>query len=530
MNRVITGVLVLSTLVLMGCGDAAAPQENPEPQVQGIEWFEGDVEEAFASAKELGKPVFLYWGAVWCPPCHNLKKNIFTKAEFIEASKRFVPVYLDGDTERAQIWAENFKIAGYPTVILFSPTGVELFRMPSDVTMEQYGTLLEAAISDFRPVEQVLEEVIATGPHAADRLDLELIAFHSWAQDPNASLTDAEALDVFWRFYIETPVESERLRARFMILTLERAVPRIGVVSEIFGEGELAALDDERRVALRWGLVKLLNTPSLWPENKIFLTLQSSQAIGALEPEPAPTRDELVELWLSSADAMQNHPDFSATEQLMAFVPEFELLPPAEVADGKIPSALREKVKSRAESVVAGSHDPGEFQSTLNMVVWLLTMSGLQDEAKTLLDEYMDQTVAPHYFLSLLGDLTADNPEAALEWHRQAFERSGQGSSRVKWGSSYVLKLIQSAPEDALAIDAASREVIAEFVTSEDAFAGRNHAYLQNLERGLLTWADETGNQAVIEGLRGEVLKQCDRFKDELDSAQYERCLAFLQQ
>ena len=29
-----------------------------------IQWFSGDVEQAFLQAKEEGKPIFLYWGAV----------------------------------------------------------------------------------------------------------------------------------------------------------------------------------------------------------------------------------------------------------------------------------------------------------------------------------------------------------------------------------------------------------------------------------------------------------------------------------
>jgi len=163
------------------------------------------------------------------------------------------------------------------------------------------------------------------------------------------------------------------------------------------------------------------------------------------------------------------------------------------------------------------------------MVVWLMQMAGFNEEAKALLDEHLDETVAPHYFLSLLGDLSADNPEVALEWYRLAFERSGKGSARVKWGSTYVLKLIQLVPEEAAAIDEATRELIAEFVTSEDAFAGRNHAYLQNVEKALLAWAESTGNQEVIDNLRREVLEQCDRFKGEIVPAQQERCMAFLQ-
>ncbi len=529
MNRKILAVIVVLSVSLIGCGNSPNSANKSGISSTHIQWFEGEVNAAFAEAKDEGKPIFLYWGAEWCPPCHNLKINIFTRPEFIEAIQHFVPVYLDGDTKRAQLWAEKYNIAGYPTVILFSPTGVEVFRMPSDVTMDQYGTLLQAAISDFRPVHQILDEVVASGPQDADTLDLELIAYHSWAQDPHPELSDARALEVFWGLYSETPAESDRLRARFMTLALEQAMPNIWAVQQVYGDGSIAALDDQQRESLRSGLYALLDNPDLWPENKIFLTLQSRRAIECLEPAPSPSRDDLVESWLSVAAKMQDHPEFSDTEQLMAFVPEFELLSLQKAQNGdSIPSILQDKVRARVEEVVADSSDPGEFQSTLNMLAWLLTMAELPEEAEALLNQHMDQTAAPHYFLSLLGDLTADVPETALEWHRLAFERSGQGSARVKWGSAYVLKLIQLAPEDANTIEQASRELIGELAASDDAFAGRNHAYLQQVDQAIAAWAEATGNEAVIDRLRLEVRQQCDRFKDALDASQYERCMAFL--
>lgn len=529
MNRLTTGMLVFAAIALMGCGDATTPEGAAQHQKSEIEWFAGDVEEAFTFAKETGKPVFLYWGAEWCPPCHNLKKNIFSKAEFVEASRRFVPVYLDGDTERAQIWGEEFAIAGYPTVILFSPTGIELYRMPTDVTAEQYGILLEAAVADFEPVDEILTRLAETGPVGADELDLELVAYHSWSQDRSVGLDRAELTTIFWRLFDETTAEADRLRARFMTLAVGHAVPQIGVVREIYGEAEIGQLDEAQREALREELMALLGDPGLWPENKIFLTLQSRSAVDLLEPEPTAGRDELVQAWVTAAVGMQEHPEFSATEQLMAFVPEFELLSFQGHTEGEVvPDALREKVRTRAESVVADPGDPGEFQSTLNMVVWLMQMAGFDEEAKVLLDEHLDKTVAPHYFLSLLGDLNADDPEVALDWYRQAFEQAGTGSSGIKWGTTYVLRLIQLAPDDANAIDAAAQRLVTLMVANEDAFAGRNFVYLGQLETALTSWAEETDNQAVLDGLRTTISDECSRFEADLDPDQVDRCLAFL--
>src|SRR2546426_11654475 len=37
----------------------------------GIAWRKDDVDAAFVAAKTDHKPLFLYWGAVWCPPCNQ---------------------------------------------------------------------------------------------------------------------------------------------------------------------------------------------------------------------------------------------------------------------------------------------------------------------------------------------------------------------------------------------------------------------------------------------------------------------------
>jgi hypothetical protein len=51
---------------------------------------------------------------------------VFNRQDFISLSQMFVPVYLDGDTPGAQKLGAQFKVRGYPTMILFKPDGTEL--------------------------------------------------------------------------------------------------------------------------------------------------------------------------------------------------------------------------------------------------------------------------------------------------------------------------------------------------------------------------------------------------------------------
>src|SRR5574343_1878876 len=114
--------LVFSLLTAAQLVQPALAADKASAQAAAIDWRkDNNVEAAFAAAKAANKPLFLYWGAVWCPPCNQVKATICNRQEFIDKSRHFIPVYLDGDSPGAQKYAAQFKVRGYPTMILFRP-------------------------------------------------------------------------------------------------------------------------------------------------------------------------------------------------------------------------------------------------------------------------------------------------------------------------------------------------------------------------------------------------------------------------
>lgn len=101
-----------------------------------LEGWSTDLEKAFEDAKKQNKPVLVeFTGSDWCPPCIAMRKNVFSKKEFVDAaSKKFILVELDfpkGDKElkeKNQPYAKEYKIEGFPTVILFDSEGKEFNR------------------------------------------------------------------------------------------------------------------------------------------------------------------------------------------------------------------------------------------------------------------------------------------------------------------------------------------------------------------------------------------------------------------
>ncbi|MDP4625093.1 MAG: thioredoxin family protein [Akkermansiaceae bacterium] len=100
------------------------------------EGWETNVETAIEIAKKDNKAVMLeFTGSDWCPPCKMMAKNVFSKDEFVSAaSEKFVLVHLDfpkGDPElkkKNMPYAKEYKIEGYPTVILLDSEGKEFDR------------------------------------------------------------------------------------------------------------------------------------------------------------------------------------------------------------------------------------------------------------------------------------------------------------------------------------------------------------------------------------------------------------------
>lgn len=100
------------------------------------EGWSTDLDKAFEKAKAEKKSVLVeFTGSDWCPPCIAMRKNVFSKKEFVDgASKKYILVELDfpkGEKEIAeknQPFAEKYKIEGFPTVILFNSAGKEFNR------------------------------------------------------------------------------------------------------------------------------------------------------------------------------------------------------------------------------------------------------------------------------------------------------------------------------------------------------------------------------------------------------------------
>ena len=131
-------------------GTVATAERSTSPA--GIDWFDGDVDAAFAAAQICQQAACSCTGAPnGARPARRSSRRSSTSASSRSGRSLFVPVYLDGDTPSAQKHGEHFGVVGYPTMILFRPDGTEITRLPGGVDVARYATMLDVALADARP-------------------------------------------------------------------------------------------------------------------------------------------------------------------------------------------------------------------------------------------------------------------------------------------------------------------------------------------------------------------------------------------
>lgn len=476
-----------------------------------VAWFTGTVDEAFAAAARERKPLFLYWGAVWCPPCHALRQRIFPLPQIRARLDAAVAVYLDGDTERAQIWGERLETSGYPTVIVFDPDGHEIARMPSLLPVDDYAELLAAALDAARPLAERIAEAERLGPTGLPAADLRLLAFHAWNQDGTSGLDADGRRRLFERFWRETPPTDPLVRSRFLSLWLsERAdLPADAAADPIAPELRRDALAE---------LSALLADPVQRRTNLDLVLYGASDLVKLVVPEAGPERDRLVATWLAAARALETDPELGPLEQVVALRPQLQLAVLDRPADAPVPEPLLAHLRDRIEATAGAISDPEAMQAAMNTLAGLLEEAGLPDEAATLIERHLGETSASYYYVGWLAGLAAEagRAEEAVTLYRRAWQEARtaggpRSMTAFRWGSGYLRRALSLAPGglDAIATDGAA--VLADLLSGPDAFAGGNRSRLQTVLTSLETWraGDPEARTPIVAALRQRVVDAC---------------------
>lgn len=498
----------LVSLLLAGCDNSPAKtpdirqgQHNQLDLPANIDWFNGTVENAFAEAKQRNKPVFLYWGAVWCPPCHELKATIFKQQAFIDQSKLFIPVYLDGDTQQAQLYAEKFSVYGYPTVIVFSPQGDEITRLPGGVDIQRYVGLLELAINAIRPVSALVAAV--QQGETISPADWKLLSYYSWGQDRGKvfaeTTSNTEQHQLFALLAESCPDDLPIAKSRLQMLAM--------------GQWALLEASDspayqQQRADYLGQITSILADSKLRDANQDSLIYAGVSLVPALA-DGSQTMS-LQQQFVNRVEGIFANPDLDMMVRLRA-LSAWVALQNSAFTDGQTFSA--DQLQWIAESAAWGeaSVDKYQYHGAVNSLWQTLYDAGLVDSARSLLTRALTISKHPYYYMPDLGYLEAQqgNNAEALNWYKKAWDNSVGPATRTQWGVNYVINLIALSPEDTVTIGSASQMIISELATQDKGLYQRNSVRMGQLSDSLLSWAENPERQQMLGKIRAQMAELC---------------------
>ncbi|MEP7301140.1 MAG: thioredoxin fold domain-containing protein [Caldimonas sp.] len=522
-------VVAVLTAALVGCskgGDpkavvAPAPAVAPAPLAPaspaapdhadaGIAWRQAandaDVDAAFALARAERKPVFVYWGAKWCPPCNQVKATLFNRQDFIERSRAFVPVYVDGDSPGAQKLGARFRVSGYPTMLLFKPGGEEVTRLPGEVDPGRYSELLNLGMNAARPVKALLADALAGGTGLQPD-DWRLLAFYSWETDQQQLLAKDRVAPTLARLAAACPADQP---ATAMRLRLKALAAR---------DAKSPAVTDP---GARKAVLAMLGNPAAAREQTDMLVYMAAEIVRALAVRSAPQRPPLIAAFDAALQRLQADATLSRADRLQALVARVDLaridvpddLPaagPKAAPAPKLAAALLAEVREQTARADREISDGYERQAVITSAAYLLERAGLSAESDRLLETNLGKSHSPYYLMSELASNARKRGDKAdaLRWYRQAFETSEGPATRLQWGASYLNALVELAPADEAAIEATALQLWREAATQSDAFDQRSGRSLQRVGQKLHGWSKGGAHAASLERLRLALATLC---------------------
>ena len=477
---------------------ATGKSNSSNPGKSGIAWQEGNVDAAFALAKASNKPLFLYWGATWCPPCNQVKATIFNRQDFIERSRFFVPVFIDGDSPGAQKLGTRFKVRGYPSMVLFAPDGTEITRLPGEVDGARYLQVLELGMNAAHPVKKTLQMAL-TDASKVSANEWRLLSYYSWDTSEQQLVAKDQVASTLLALAQACPVaeSAQRLELKAMLAVAEmREEQRPAIARDAIAGRLLAVLADAR----------------LTRDNLDILTNAAAELTGLLSDADSPLRGQLQTAWDDALPKLMQDTTLSKADRVSALSSQVALAR-LNTPKGALDAKLMDYVQRRVAEIDKSTTDVYERQAVISSAAGILTNMDLIEQSDAMLKAELKRSQSPYYYMSSLASNAKkrDDKTGALDWYEQAYQTAKGPATRLQWGASYLTNLLEMAPQDEARIEKAAKGVLTELAATPDAFYERSRRSLERIGKQLMDWNSDGSHQQVFSRVRTQLGGICGK-------------------
>lgn len=388
-----------------------------------IIWHQGSIDAAFQRAKEQKKLVFLYWGAKWCPPCNELKSQVFVKPQFVDAMKAFIPVYLDGDTDYAQAWGEHLQVSGYPTILILDSHKNELLRISEGLDISEF----QAVINTVVQANTNFRELVDTGINGSPtREHWQLLAYYSWAGGKDVDLSSDEFLEKRLQLALRVPKD----------FVEERALLSAKLLETVASPSEKSSPVKDNIRAQAGDLIAAM----MVDENAIFAARSTLILFGKditewVYQSDAKKKRLMRDKWLTAAQRLGNDKRISIDQKLWSLYPAIQFYKTEHPSAKKLPADMIKQLREAVSTADKASKTPMERQSVVPGAGYLLAEGLLFDDAYALLEGEADNAKAPFYFYSTLARIAeiSGDQKKSMQYTLKASSTVEGKATKLQW-------------------------------------------------------------------------------------------------
>jgi hypothetical protein len=295
-----------------------------------------------------------------------------------------------------------------------------------------------------------------------------LLSFYDWSNDEGQLTGQLDFAAIVASLSRACTLPEALVRLAWLALHAAAAAREMGIDQRAAIASLEETLNDPRAVHAQMDIVINYAVPLLR-----FLTTP-----GSME------RTALVQSWSRALTGLENDAALSVADHLSALRARVRLSK-MDLRGENLDALARERVANAAYTI----HQPALRHTVINTGSGILSDAGLLDEAEQLVVDELPRSHSPFYFMHNLAGIAKKRGDTSgmIGWYRQAWEQAEGPATRLQWGTTYLLALLDGAPPEPERVEALAAELLAELRANSDCRFQRNRTQLARIEAKLVT-------------------------------------------